>query len=366
VFYYLFYVLRDRFFFDVSLFKYITFRTAFSAITAFLTGLFAAPAIIRLLRRANVVEKVQKKDAEKLARMHEHKGGTPTMGGLIIALGVVAAVLLWGDLGNKFVIAGLALFVWLGVVGFVDDYIKLAHPTRSELSKGVKLLGQIVAGAAAACFVYFTATYDHAGDVAIPLFKNVFVPLGLGYIVFAVVVVTGSSNAVNLTDGLDGLAIICTVMATLAFTVICYIVGHAKFAEYLFVWYVPGAGELAVICAAVIGAGLAFLWFNCHPAEVFMGDTGSLPLGGFLGYAAIVSKQELVLAVVGGIFVVEALSVLWQVFWFKRTGGKRFFECTPLHHHFEYKKVPETKIVVRFAIVAAVLAAFSVALLKLR
>jgi len=366
VFHYLFYVLRDRLFFDVSLFKYITFRAAFSAITAFLVGVIIGPTIIRRLRRANVTENVGKKDAEKLVRIHDGKTGTPTMGGLIIGLGVLVAVLLWGDLGNKFVLAALALYIWLAGIGFIDDYIKLAHPTKLGLTKKVKLLAQTAAAVAVADIIYFTAAYSHVSDLALPFFKTVVIPLGVLYVAFAAVVIVGSSNAVNLTDGLDGLAIVCTIMATLAFAVICYIVGHARFAEYLFVWYVPGVGELSVLCAAMIGAGLAFLWFNCHPAEVFMGDTGSLPLGGVLGYAAVAAKQELLLVVVGGVFVVEALSVLWQVLYFRRTGGKRFFLCAPLHHHFEYKKIPETKIVVRFAIVAAVLAAFSLALLKLR
>lgn len=364
----------------LRLFRYISFRAAFAAVTAFLVGLMAGPAIIRWLRSRRITERTDKTDSPVIARLHRDKSQVPTMGGLILLSALVGSTLLWARLDNIYVVLAVSVVVVLGVLGGVDDWIKLTHPTRPGLTRRQKLLVQTVVGVVVALVLYHTTregalavryylspTGQLAGPrLALPFASGTYLPLGLlGFVLVTAVVCVGSSNAVNLTDGLDGLAIGCVIMADLALAVVAYIAGRADFTRYLFIPYAPGAGELTVFCGAMLGAGLAFLWFNCYPAEVFMGDTGALALGGGLGFVAVAARQELLLLIVGGVFVAEAVSVIVQVLYFKRT-GRRVFLCTPLHHHYQFKGWPETKVAVRFCIVAAVLAAFSVATLKLR
>jgi len=362
------------------LFRYISFRAAFAAVTAFLVGVIVGPPIIRWLRRQRITERTEKTDSPVIARLHSDKAQVPTMGGLIILIGLLGATALWARLDNVYVVLGLGVVLVLGLLGGIDDWIKLTHPTSHGLSRRQKLAVQVLVGVVVALVLFGTTregplavryfqspTGELAGPrLALPFAAGTYLPLGLvGFVLLTSVVCVGSSNAVNLTDGLDGLAIGCVIMADLALAVLVYLAGRADFTRYLFIPYAPGVGELAIFAGALLGAGLAFLWFNCHPAEVFMGDTGALALGGGLGYLAVAARQELMLLLVGGVFVAEALSVIIQVFWFKRT-GRRVFLCTPLHHHFQFKGWPETKVTVRFCIVAAVLAAFSVATLKLR
>jgi phospho-N-acetylmuramoyl-pentapeptide-transferase len=302
------------------------------------------------------------------------------MGGIIILGSLLASTVLWARLNNVYVLLAVAVVAALGSLGAADDWIKLTHAVSHGLTRRQKLVVQTALGAAVAVSLYLATTDGPLGvryylsprgeltgpRLAIPFMAGTYLPLGLvGFFLLTTLVLVGSSNAVNLTDGLDGLAISCVGMADMAFAAVAYIAGRVDFSRYLFIPYAPGVGELAVFCGAILGAGLAFLWFNCYPAEVFMGDTGSLALGGALGYVAVATRQELLLLLVGGVFVAEAVSVIIQVLYFKLT-GRRVFLCTPLHHHFQFKGWPETKVTVRFGIVAAVLAALSVATLKLR
>jgi len=320
--------------------------------------------VIRRLHKMGVIEDPRNPDAPALDEHVAHKN-VPTMGGVLIVLAVVISTALWAR-PTPFVFLGILTVAWLGAVGLVDDYVKLRR-SRHGLSKTQKLALQTLLALVLAFILYYAmADMTWGTTLGIPFLADVRIVLPmLVFIVLAVIVIVGSSNAVNLTDGMDGLAIGCVIMAAVAFAVISYVTGHVRFATYLKIAYIPGSGELTVFCAAIAGAGLAFLWYNCHPAEVFMGDTGSLPLGGALGYVAVVTRQELGLFIIGGIFVVEALSVIIQVVHFKRT-GKRFFLMAPIHHHFQLKGLSETKVVVRFIIVAAILTAFAVATLKIR
>ncbi len=373
---------REYEFFSVfRLFRYISFRVAGATVTAFLIGVVAGPAIIRWLSRLKITERTEKTDSPVIAELHKDKAKVPTMGGLIILAGLLGATFLWARLDNLYVMLALVVVVVLGLLGGIDDWIKLTHATRHGLSRRQKLTVQALVGVGVAVTLYYLTAEGGPWPVryfqspegvlagprlALPFAAGTYLPLGfLGFLLLTSVVCVGTSNAVNLTDGLDGLAIGCVIMADLALAVVVYLAGRADFTRYLFIPYAPGVGELAVFSGAIAGAGLAFLWFNCYPATVFMGDTGSLALGGGLGYVAVAARQELMLLIVGGVFVVEALSVVIQVLHFKRTGRRVFF-CTPLHHHYQFKGWPETKITVRFFIVAAVLAAFSVATLKLR
>lgn len=383
MFYHLFYQYLFRHlgvFSALRLFRYISFRAAFAAVTAFLIGVVAGPAIIRWLRARRITERTDKTDSPTIAQLHRDKSQVPTMGGLIVLAALVGSTLLWARLDNIYVVLGLSVVVVLGLLGGIDDWIKLTHASSHGLSRKQKLLVQALVGVVVALVLYGTTrqgslavryylspTGELAGPrLAVPFAAGTYLPLGLvGFVLVTAVVCVGSSNAVNLADGLDGLAIGCVIMADLALAVVVYLAGRADFTRYLFIPYAPGVGELAVFGGAVLGAGLAFLWFNCYPAEVFMGDTGALALGGGLGYLAVAARQELLLLIVGGVFVAEAVSVMVQVLYFRRT-GRRVFLCTPLHHHFQFKGWPETKVTVRFCIVAAVLAAFSVATLKLR
>jgi len=285
------------------------------------------------------------------------------MGGLLIILAITVSTLLWADVLNQYVLLTLASFLFLGLVGFRDDHIKVTKKRNKGLGAKAKLISQVTLGAAVALYViYFTPIPT---DLALPFTKDFVLSLGIFYIIFVVLVLTSSSNAVNLTDGLDGLAIGCTIIAALSYAILSYVAGNFKLSDYLNVFYLEGAGELTVFCAGMIGAGLGFLWFNCYPATVFMGDTGSLALGGGLGVVAVFIKKELLLFLVGGVFVLEALSVVLQVLWFKTT-KKRLFLMAPIHHHFQLIGWKESKITIRFWIVAIILALFSLATLKLQ
>ncbi len=360
--YHLFYPLRDIWF-GFNVFKYITFRAAMASLTAFLISLILGPIIINWLKRLNFGQNIRREHVESLYDLHKHKQGTPTMGGVLIIVAISVSTLLWADVANVYVLLTLASFLWLGLVGFTDDYMKVANKRNLGLTPKMKLIGQIVLGLLIASYVI--AFTPIPTMLSIPFVKHLTLNLGIFYIIFVILVLTSSSNAVNLTDGLDGLAIGCTIIAALTFSVLSYITGNIKFTDYLNIFYLPGAGELSIFCAAMVGAGLGFLWFNSYPANVFMGDTGSLALGGGIGVVAVFIKKELLLFVVGGIFVAEALSVVLQVIWFKTT-RKRLFLMAPIHHHFQLLGWAESKITIRFWIIAIVMALFSLSTLKLQ
>jgi len=363
MFYHFLYPLRDLFF-GFNVFKYITFRVAGAVVTAFILSALLGKAVIRMLKKFKIGESVRKgKECASLYEHHKEKEGTPTMGGILILSVIFLSVLLWADLSNKYIWIAMGVTFWLGVVGFIDDYIKLTRKNSRGLTAAVKLTGQLVLGLAVGFMLYLDPNIGDRLDI--PFFKNLIVHMGSFYIFFVALVIIGTSNAVNLTDGLDGLAIGCVLIVALTYSAISYLTGHFNFSNYLHIVYIPNSGELAVFCAAIFGAGLGFLWYNCHPADVFMGDTGALALGGALGVVAILIKKELLLVIVGGIFVVEALSVIIQVFSF-RLRGKRVFLMAPLHHHFQIKGWAESKVIFRFLIVAIVLALVSLSTLKLR
>ena len=342
----------------LNLVRYQTFRAGAALMTALLLGLVIGPKFINMLRVRQGKGQPIREDGPQT---HLAKRGTPTMGGLMILTSLTVAMLLWMDLTNPFVWACLAVTMGFGLIGFLDDYDKVTKRSHKGVSGKVRLLGEfIVAGAAAALIVSQINT-----NLYVPFLMNTYIPLGPFYYVFAAVVIVGAGNAVNLTDGLDGLATMPVVIAAGAFLLICYLVGRVDFSAYLGIPHVPGAGELAILCAGIMGAGLAFLWFNAPPAAVFMGDTGSLALGGALGAIAVASHHEIVLAIIGGLFVLEAVSVIVQVFWFKRT-GKRVFRMAPIHHHFEQLGWKESTVVIRFWIIAIVLALIGLSTLKLR
>ena len=355
----------------LNVFRYLTFRAAFAAITAFLVCVLVGPSFISHLRRRKIGERIDKTDSPFLAELHKDKANTPTMGGALIVFSAVLASFLWADPLNFHVLVANLCVLWLGLVGYVDDNIKLTDPSKKGLSTRTKLIVQTLIAIVVALSLmrhYEAAGTDWGRLLQLPFVSIKFfawtMPV-LVFVPFVIMVMVGSSNAVNLTDGLDGLAPGCMIMVTAAFGLLSYIAGNAIFSDYLFIQHVPGAGELAVFCAALLGATLGFLWFNCHPAQVFMGDTGSLPLGGAIGFVAVAIKQELLLFIIGGIFVAEAASVILQVLHFKCT-SRRIFRCAPLHHHFQFKGWPESRVTVRFWIIAALLAAFGVASLKLR
>ena len=360
--YYIFYPLRDLWF-GFNVFRYITFRAAMASLTAFLISLIFGPAIVRWLKRLNFGQNIRREHVESLYNLHKHKEGTPTMGGVLIILAITLSTLLWANVLNQYILLTLISFLWLGLLGFTDDYIKVLKKRNLGLTARNKLIGQILLGVFIA--VYIMAFAPIPTTLSIPFVKNFALNLGIFYILFVVLVLVSATNAVNLTDGLDGLAIGCTIIAAITYSILGYIAGNVKIAEYLNIFYLPGSGELAVFCAAMIGAGLGFLWFNSYPATVFMGDTGSLALGGGIGVVAVFIKKELLLFLVGGIFVIEALSVVLQVIWFKTT-KKRLFLMAPIHHHFQLLGWAESKITIRFWIVAIVMALFSLATLKLQ
>ena len=360
--YYIFYPLRDLWF-GFNVFRYITFRAAMASLTAFLISLIFGPAIVRWLKRLNFGQNIRREHVESLYNLHKHKEGTPTMGGVLIILAITLSTLLWANVLNQYILLTLISFLWLGLLGFTDDYIKVLKKRNLGLTARNKLIGQILLGVFIA--VYIMAFTPIPATLSIPFVKNFALNLGIFYILFVILVLVSATNAVNFTDGLDGLAIGCTIIAAITYSILGYIAGNVKIAEYLNIFYLPGSGELAVFCAAMIGAGLGFLWFNSYPATVFMGDTGSLALGGGIGVVAVFIKKELLLFLVGGIFVIEALSVVLQVIWFKTT-KKRLFLMAPIHHHFQLLGWAESKITIRFWIVAIVMALFSLATLKLQ
>ncbi len=343
----------------LNVFQYITFRSAGATVTALLLSLLLGPRLIDYLRRAQIGQSIR----EEGPQAHQVKAGTPTMGGLLILFAVMIPTLLWADLGNRFVWLTVGSTLAFGLIGFLDDYLKVQRKHNQGLTARGKLALQFVAGIAVGLLVLRIEGFEPA--LTFPFFKDLVVDVGIFYVVVASVVLVFTSNAVNLTDGLDGLAIGATLVAAASYAIFTYIAGNSIAARYLQVSYVPGAGEVAVFCSALVGASLGFLWFNAHPAEVFMGDVGSLSLGGAIGTVALVARQEIVLVIVGGLFVMEAVSVILQVASFKYR-GKRIFRMAPLHHHFELAGWSEPKIIVRFWIMAIVFALMGLATLKLR
>ncbi|MDR1418454.1 MAG: phospho-N-acetylmuramoyl-pentapeptide-transferase [Endomicrobium sp.] len=359
--YHIFYHLSNVFT-PFNLFGYITFRAGGAILTSLLICFIFGPYIIKKLKNFKIKQIVR----DCGPTQHLNKSGTPTMGGLLIIISVVLATLLWARLDNRFIIWLLSGTLWFGFLGFCDDWLKLKKCSSDGLSAKSKLFGQTIFAATFAAYLsFFPSNPDYATLVNVPFFKSLFLNFSFFYIVFVIITVVGSSNAVNLTDGLDGLAIgnIIIVASTLA--LFSYFAGHIQIANYLKIIHVSGAGEIAVFLCAILGSGLGFLWYNSHPAEVFMGDTGSLFLGGILGMVAVFIKQEFILALLGGVFVIEALSVLVQVFYYKRT-KKRVFKMAPIHHHFEMLGHSETKVTIRFWIGGVILAILSFASLKLR
>ncbi len=347
-----------------NLINFITFRAGGAVMTALLLSFLLGPWMINTLR--NRQGRGQPIRADGPQSHLTTKVGTPTMGGLLILLASIGSTLIWGDLGNIFLWIALLVTLGFGLIGFADDYMKLRDRSSDGVPGRIKLVLEAIIAIVAIIFISANLPGELATSYAVPFLKDLLLPFGLPlYVVAGVVVIVGSSNAVNLTDGLDGLAIVPTMIAAASFGFIAYLIGNAIFANYLQVHYVPGAGELAVFCAALIGAGLGFLWYNAPPAAVFMGDTGSLALGAALGTIAIITKHELVLAIIGGLFVLEAVSVIVQVASFKLT-GKRVFAMAPLHHHFEQRGWAESTIVIRFWIISVVLALVGLATLKLR
>jgi phospho-N-acetylmuramoyl-pentapeptide-transferase len=346
----------------LNVFRYITFRTGGAIFTSLIFVMLFGPGVIDLLRVKQGRGQPIREDGPET---HLLKSGTPTMGGLMILAGVTVATLLWANLSNPYIWIVLGVTLAYGGLGFYDDFLKVTRRTTSGVSSGARLGVEILVAAIATACVMWLGPPDVSGVLTIPFFKNLVFHLGPFFILFGVLVIAGAGNAVNLTDGLDGLAIVPVMIAAATFGLIAYLIGNAKFAQYLQIHYVPGTGELAIICGALIGAGLGFLWFNAPPAMIFMGDTGSLALGGGLGAIAVATKHEIVLAIVGGLFVLETLSVIIQVASYKLT-GRRVFRMAPLHHHYEEQGWQESTVVVRFWIISVVLALIGLATLKLR
>ena len=346
-----------------NVFRYITFRTGGAVMTALILAFVLGPSLIRWLRLKQGQGQPIREDGPESHLLT--KQGTPTMGGLLLLLGTAVGTLMWADLTNPFVWAVLLVSIGYGAIGFLDDFLKVSRKNSRGLTSRSKLTGQFVIAGLAVIWIATNMKDGHANALAVPFLKDFLLDMGWFFLPFAVLVVVGSSNAVNLTDGLDGLAIVPVMIAAGSFTMITYLVGHADFASYLQIQAVPGAGELAIFLGALIGAGLGFLWFNAPPAMVFMGDTGSLALGGALGTVSVVTKHELVLAIIGGLFVLETVSVIIQVISFRLT-GRRVFRMAPLHHHFEKKGWAEPTIVIRFWIIAVILALIGLSTLKLR
>ena len=351
-----------------NLFRYITFRAGAAMFTSALIVFLFGPAIINSLRVRQGKGQPIRADGPQT---HFKKAGTPTMGGLMILAGILGGSLLWGDLSNVYVVAVLMVTLGFGAIGFYDDYLKVTKQSDKGFSGKARLGIEFLIAAIAVFFMMKVAlaSAPHGGtlgsSIAFPFFKELVINLGYFFVLFGAFVIVGAGNAVNLTDGLDGLAIVPVMIAAATFGVIAYLAGNAVFANYLQINFVPGTGELAVIVGAVVGAGLGFLWFNAPPAAIFMGDTGSLALGGLIGSIAVATKHEIVMVIVGGLFVMETLSVIIQVFWFKRT-GRRVFLMAPIHHHFEKKGWTESQVVIRFWIISVGLALLGLATLKLR
>ena len=344
-----------------SVFQYLTLRAILGVMTALGIALIVGPTMIRRLSFKQIGQVIRDDGPQS----HLSKSGTPTMGGALILVAIAISTLLWADLNNRYIWVVLLVTMLFGVIGFVDDYIKLARQDPKGLASRYKYFWQSVVGAGAAIFLYTSATIPAETELIIPFFKDVIIPLGAWYMVLTYLVIVGSSNAVNLTDGLDGLAIMPTVMVAGALGLFSYLAGHAEFARYLSIPFIPSAGELTIFCAAMVGAGLGFLWFNTYPAQVFMGDVGALALGAALGCVAVLVRQELVLLIMGGVFVAETLSVVVQVVSYKLR-GKRVFLMAPIHHHYELKGWPEPRIIVRFWIITVFLVLVGIATLKIR
>jgi phospho-N-acetylmuramoyl-pentapeptide-transferase len=358
--YELLYSLHD-YFSPFNVFRYITFRTALAALTALMITFVIAPHFIRWLRKISMIQQIR----DDGPATHLSKAGTPTMGGIIILTAITVSMLMWGNFRNIYIWVMMISLLGFGAIGFTDDYLKNVKKSPKGLKARYKFGAQMALALIISIFLYANPADPYTTVLSIPFFKKWLFDIGLFYIPFSIFVIVGSSNAVNLTDGIDGLAIGLVAIATLATGALTYLSGHAQFARYLQVIYLPGTGELTVFCGALIGAALGFLWYNAYPAEVFMGDVGSLGLGGALGTLAVITKHEIVLAVVGGIFVIETISVILQVASFKLTGN-RVFKMAPIHHHFELKGWSEPKVIVRFWIIGIILALFSLATLKLR
>lgn len=343
-----------------NVFRYITFRTIFASITALLICLFVGPWLIRKLQSLQIGQHIR----DDGPKSHHVKKGTPTMGGILIIIAVVISTILWANLSVNYIWLILLVTVGYGLIGFADDYRKLTGKSAKGISGKKRLVAEIIIALFVSIIIYFKPGFNT--QIAVPFFKTVLPDLGWGYILLATFIIVGAANAVNLTDGLDGLAIGPATICFATFVLFAYFAGNIKVASYLQIPYVAGSGELAIFCGAMVGAALGFLWFNAYPAEVFMGDVGSLSLGGALGTMAIITKQEILLAIVGGIFVVETFSVIFQVGYFKLTKGKRMFRMAPLHHHYELKGWPEPKVIVRFWIISILLALLAISTLKLR
>jgi phospho-N-acetylmuramoyl-pentapeptide-transferase len=343
-----------------NVFRYITFRAAGAVVTALLLSLLAGPWFMRTLQRWSVGQNI----LEVAPGSHQIKAGTPTMGGVLILAAVLLPTVLWADIGSRYVWLAILVTLAFGMIGFADDFLKLRKRENKGLSARAKFALTVLVGSIAG-YAIVTFPAEHSATLAFPFFKDAVFDLGIWYVPFVVLILAGSSHAVNLTDGLDGLAIGATLVAAATYVIFSYVAGNSVLAEYLQVSYVPGVGELSIFCGALVGASLGFLWFNCHPAEVFMGDVGSLGLGAAIGIVATLAKQEIVLILVGGLFVMEALSVIIQVASFKTT-GRRVFRMAPIHHHFEELGWSEPKVVVRFWILSILFALLSLATLKLR
>jgi phospho-N-acetylmuramoyl-pentapeptide-transferase len=351
---------------EFNVIKYITFRSAFASFTSFLLAMIITPAFIRKLKSKNIVDMNMRKYCQDINTLHKDKNGTPTMGGIVIILSFVVSVLLWADLRNPYVWLIIISMLVMGAVGWFDDFLKLKNKSNQALSIRNKLAIQTIFGLAVGTYLYLNPIHSAYGtNLQFPFFKNFLPNLGILYIPFAACVILATSNAVNVTDGLDGLAIGSLMICIGAYSIISYIVGHAEFASYLQILHIPNSGELTVCFTSLVGVSLAFLWFNTKPARIFMGDTGSLPLGAVIGIVALITKQELLLFLVGGVFVIEIASVAIQILSYK-IRGKRVFKTAPLHHHFELLGWPESQIIVRFWIIGIIFALLSLSTLKLR
>ena len=346
----------------LNVFKYITFRVGLAVFTSLLIVLIIGGPFIKLFSERKILNPIRDDGpGDHIIK----KIGTPTMGGLVILIGIVSSVLMWSDLSNVYIIFSLYILITFGLLGALDDYKKIKNNNSSGVTFRFKLLTQIILSFIGIAVLTYYAEYQELKNLYFPFFKNLFVNLGWFFIPFSIFVIVGSSNAVNLTDGLDGLATVPVIMVAACFAFISYVAGHIIFSDYLQITYIEGSGEISIFCGAIIGACLGFLWFNAPPAKIFMGDTGSLSLGGSLGAIGIITKHEIVLAITGGLFVLEALSVIVQVISYKLT-GKRIFRMAPIHHHYEKKGWPESTVVIRFWIISIILAMIGLATLKLR
>ncbi len=359
--YYLLYPLK-KYFIGFNLFRYITFRAAYAIVTALILSFIIGPIIIRWARRKKLGETIRDDGPSH----HQNKAGTPSMGGLMIIFSTLISVLLWARLDNIYIVLFVITLFFYGLLGFLDDYIKIVKKNKKGLHAKIKLWGQIIISSVV-MLILFIVFKNHGlmTELYVPFIKRAVWNMGVGYFVFGVLIMVGSSNAVNLTDGLDGLAIGSSLLVVSSFTIIAYLSGHIKIAEYLMIPYIKNVGEVTVFGAALIGASLGFLWYNAHPADIFMGDTGALAIGGSIGLFSIILKKELLLLILGGVFVIEALSVIIQVASFKLR-GKRVFKMAPLHHHYELLGIPESKIIIRFWIVGLILALIGLTTLKIR